>query len=307
MNLSKALKNFYLAILSQILPAGIIAAWVGGILKNPVVAGGMAVGYELLLLAWKEIGKPVWTEVWEQELKPETVKGLAIWISVTSRNLFSSFRSRYHQQLIYDHRVFSVHDLLTPRRGALEVEQVFVELYIAPGHVLQISTNPIAAKTLTGSQSIWAFLRSMQKQEATALAILGPPGSGKTTLLEHLALNFAAKQHRQHRVRPATPILLFLRNHVNLLIEQMPPLGELAQTYFSNQSVYPDLKPPPYWFARQLRNGKCIVLLDGLDEVVDAGHRTKIAQWVDQQIRTYPHCTFLLTARPQGYRTAMLS
>ncbi|GAK49434.1 GUN4-like family [Candidatus Moduliflexus flocculans] len=96
--------------------------------------------------------------------------------------------------------------------------------------------------------------------------------------------------------------MLFLREQVNAIVEKSLPLAEIAQQHFADQNRYPGLTPPPYWFARQLRTGRCLVLLDGLDEVVDAGQRQVIATWVERQIRHYPRCRFLLTARPQGYR-----
>ncbi len=305
-NVGKALKTFFFALISQVPMFGLAAAWWQGLFTNPVLAAGVAVLYELVILTWKEIGKPVWNEVWEQDLKPQTIKGLATWMNVTIRNLCSGFRRQYLQQVIFDYRVFSMRGLLTPGQGALEVEKVFVELHIASSHHLQISTNPLAAKALSGSQPIWEFLRRLQKKEATALAILGPPGCGKTTLLKHLALTFAARRHRRYRLRSAIPLLLFLRDHANAITEEGLSLGEIAQQYFSDHKRYAELSPPPLWFARQLRTGRCLVLLDGLDEVVDVTQRHTIIDWVDRQIRTYPRCQFLLTARPQGYRDAQL-
>ncbi len=304
--MGNALKKLCIALISQVPMFGIAAVWWQSVLTNPVMAASVAVLYELGILTWREIGKPVWTEVWEQELKPQTIKGLATWMNVTIRNLFSGFHRQYLQQMIFDHRVFSMRGLLTPGQGALEVEQVFVELHIASSHHLQISTNPLATKALSGSQPIWEFLRRLKKKEATALAILGPPGCGKTTLLKHLALTFAARRHRRYRLRAAIPLLLFLRDHAKAITEEGLSLGEIAQQYFRDPKRYAELSPPPFWFARQLRTGRCLVLLDGLDEVVNATQRQALIEWVDQQIRTYPRCQFLLTARPQGYRDAQL-
>jgi energy-coupling factor transporter ATP-binding protein EcfA2 len=296
------LKNLLLSLASQIPVVGVVVAWLTKFNQNPIVAGVVVVVNEVVVLFWKELGKPAWDEVWQKEFKPRTVNALSEWLKVILLNLCSDFRRPYLQQGIYDHRVFPVRGLLTPGQGALEVEQVFVELHIAPSHAMQVSANPLTVKDLPGSQPIWTFLRRLKKKDATALAILGPPGCGKTTLLKHLALIFAVKRHRHYHVRSAIPIVLFLREQAKMIVEKSASLADIAQQYFADQTRYPELNPPPYWFARQLRTGRCLVLLDGLDEVVEAAQRQTIAAWVDQQIRNYPRCRFFLTARPQGYR-----
>ncbi len=297
--MGKALKNFLLLLGSQIPVIGIAVAWWSGVLRNPILAAGAAVVCELIVLTWVTIGKDVW-----EQLKPEIVKSTADWVKTIILN--PGFRRRYNRQLIYKHRVFNVRGLRT--QGVyLEVEQVFVELNIAPSHPLQASSSPISFKTLSGSQPVWEFWRRLKKQEATALVIVGPPGCGKTTLLQHVALTFATNRQRRYHLRAYTPLLLFLREHINTIVEQSPSLAELAQGHFSDQKRYPEISPPPEWFPRQLKAGKCLVLLDGLNEVVDVEQRQKIAIWVDKQIRHYPHCYFILTARPQGYRDAPLT
>ena len=55
-------------------------------------------------------------------------------------------------------------------------------------------------------------------------------------------------------------------------------------------------------FIHQLETGKAIVMVDGLDEVADAGARQKVVEWVDRHMRAYSRCSFILTSRPGGYR-----
>ena len=144
---------------SQIPVLGIAVAWWSGLLKNPIIAAVLAIFYELIVIIWEKLGKPVWIEVWEQEFKPWAVKGFGTWAKVTLQNLFSCFHRRYNRQIIYEHRVFPVRGLMTPGQGALDLERVFIELDIAPSHVLQIRTNPTEMKSLAGSQPVWTFMR----------------------------------------------------------------------------------------------------------------------------------------------------
>jgi energy-coupling factor transporter ATP-binding protein EcfA2 len=237
----------------------------------------------------------------EQENPVKTILGKL-------KGLFSGFQRRYNQQVIYEHRVFNVRGLRTMGTFTLELEHVFVELRIAKAANPLKPTNALvsAAKELAGNRPIWAFLRFNNKahfEETQVFAVIGVPGCGKTTLLQHIALTLAHKQQRRYGLPAYIPLLLFLRHHVQTIVEQAPTLAELAHTHFSSDTT-PELNPPPNWFAQHLKSGKCLILLDGLDEVADLEQRRAVSDWVEQQIINYPRCRFILTSRPQGYLTA---
>ncbi|GAK50230.1 serine/threonine protein kinase [Candidatus Moduliflexus flocculans] len=240
-----ALKYLLIALGAQLPVIGVAVVWWAEILKHPLSTAVLAVMYEGILLGWAILGKDVW-----ETLRPDMVKATADWVKVSLLNAFSDFRRRYNTHVLYEHRVFGSKGLRTPGQGILELAQVFVELRVAPSHALQVSASPLTAKTVSGSQPVWAFLQRLKKNEATAFAILGPPGCGKTTLLKHVALTFAANQQRQYRLRAYTPMLLLLREQAALIVEQSPSLAELAHTHFANQKRYPELDPPPQWVPR---------------------------------------------------------
>jgi energy-coupling factor transporter ATP-binding protein EcfA2 len=217
------------------------------------------------------------------------------------------FRRAYLRYLDYEHRVFNIKGLRTRGTYTIELEQVFVELRIAP------STTPnqphrdlLISKELQGNQPIWEFLRYGKTVKGQLLlAIIGAPGCGKTTLLQHIALALATKPPRG--LLRLTPILLFLRQHVKIIVANKPLLAEVVQQHFANPKRYPDLEPPECWFSQQLQAGRCLVLLDGLDEVANAEERKFISAWIDEQIINYPRCAFIVTSRPQGYHVAPLA
>jgi hypothetical protein len=212
------------------------------------------------------------------------------------------FGLRYRRQVIFEHRVFNVCGLRTQGTFALDVEKVYVNLRIASARQAGRPMPLLTREALTGNRPIWDFLR----QEMRGWAVVGAPGCGKSTLLQHIALNFAANRHRAFRMRACFPLLLFLREHIETVGNGEIALAELAYKHFANSARYPGLKPPCGWFARQLERGRAIVLLDGLDEVADAGKRQKMSEWVDRQISAYPHCRFIVTSRPRGYSDAPL-
>lgn len=71
-------------------------------------------------------------------------------------------------------------------------------------------------------------------------------------------------------------------------------------------SWYGDTSLKP-WLWQQLRRGRCLVMLDGLDEVADAEMRKLVVAWVDRQIALHKGNRFVITSRPFGYKSNPLS
>jgi hypothetical protein len=270
------------------------------IVERPVRALATLVLYEVLIVALGVIQK-----VWEK-LEPGVVTAATDTIRTGALNLFSRYRRRYTRHVIYEHRVLNVRGLRSQGSHALWLDRVFVELRVAPNSTHQARLDPFAPTDSPLARSAWDFIRETAREQAVGLAIIGTPGSGKSTLLQNIALTFAANRQRRYRLPAYTPLLLFLRDHAKVIASENPPtLGGLAQGLFSKREGLPS--PPPDWFERQLSSGRCIVLLDGLDEVANERDRVRVSAWVDKQIAAYPHSFFIVTSRPQGYRDAPLT
>ena len=300
---------------SQAPLAGGFALWWEQAQQNPVLAFLLTAVYEIIIF-------PLWLfiKAFRDELQrrsvekaPEAGKQAATWVIdrlvAEAQILFSGFRRRYVRWLIRENGMFNVRGLGLTNTYDLKLDDVFVELRIDPkANPARPLYDPIAVKELQQkSPEIWTYLRAKAYQ-GVALVIKGPPGCGKTTLLQHLALAMATGRRDRGGMRLHFPILLFLRNHVEALTrpDKPPGLGELAQSYFSNSNKHPDLKPPKDWFEKRLKRNRCLVLLDGLDEVAELEKRQAIAKWVGQQVRDYPRCRFVLSSRPGGYKAAPL-
>src|SRR5262245_4467373 len=300
--MSEALRKFFLALAAQIpLAGGLYLKW-NQIQQRPVLAATIGLLYELAVVT-AAFSKKVWAE-----LEKDAIKATADWVRAAARNFKPGFRRRYNIAIIHEYGVFNVRGLGLINTFTLKLDQVFVDLRIAPSaNPQRPGMDPIAVKELTGNRSIWEFL-SMKRgkdEPSAALAVVGPPGCGKTTLLQHVALTLAANRQRRYRLRAYTPALLFLRDHVSTVTEKPEiTLGALAEAHSRKQ--FQKLNPPPDWFERQLRRGKCLVLLDGLDEVAEQEKREAMSRWVDQQIRDYHPCPFIVSSRPQGYLAAPL-
>lgn len=225
----------------------------------------------------------------------------------------SPFQREYYQGLTYICRDYQTQGL--DRDRTLKLQKVFVPLKIAATEAANTShkmIQPLKDETNNSNETqIWNFLAAIDKNPAfRRMAVLGAPGSGKTTLLRYLTQTYATKQQRKvHRKAPKLiPILLYLRDvRQEIVNNNQLTLAELiTQQVQQQQQKYQLENPPPNWFAEKIRQNKCLVMLDGLDEVADETQRQQVSRWVDEQMQTYPDTAFILTSRPFGYKTARL-
>ncbi len=158
------------------------------------------------------------------------------------------------------------------------------------------------------------------------IAIVGGAGSGKTTYLSFVAASLAAALRGQAldvRLKPPAPdvplpvpLLAPLRywqvyrdqcaQKSGLLVDE-PDAGSLgAFLLWFLRARYKNFAAAADFFERLLRGGQgCLILLDGLDEVVNVDQRRTVRDGVDHLLRSqYPGNRCLVTAREAGYRDA---
>jgi energy-coupling factor transporter ATP-binding protein EcfA2 len=233
-------------------------------------------------------GKKVW-----EKLEPKAVDFVAGRLEHRAATMVAGYGRLYAKHLYYKHRTFDVKGFSTQGKFALELENVYVDLDVDPAAVGAISQDPIRLpKDGVGKRNILAWLAA-DSGRIHNFAIVGPPGSGKTTLLKHLALLLSP---RRAPLR-LTPVLLFLREHASAI-------GSNADTRLADliESSLKDLPPPSGWFQSRLARGKCMIMLDGLDEVADPVLRRKVVTWVERQVEFLGANRFLVSSRPNGYR-----
>ncbi len=214
------------------------------------------------------------------------------------------FQQAYLSHLGYLHRNFDVKGLTTQGVFALELEQVFVDLSLEPQTYNRASTDPLRPSTKTAvsqRQSLPQYLIT-KKIRGQNLVMLGPPGSGKTTLLKHLTLMLAADKNGPELARKIKklPILLFLRDHVEVIARSEN--YSLVMAVQSRLAMW-NVNIPPDWMERQLQKGRCLIMLDGLDEIADPDLRQKVVDWVDRQMARHKNNQFVISSRPFGYRS----
>ncbi|RLC75407.1 MAG: hypothetical protein DRJ03_20915 [Chloroflexi bacterium] len=153
------------------------------------------------------------------------------------------------------------------------------------------------------------------------IAIVGGAGSGKSTLLAYLSVALAAAAQEGGDVpfalpdagRLPVPLLVplrYYRDYLNLCRNspqerlKNPRAGTLPgfiPWYLKRRS--PALELSEDFFDRLLLGGGCLLMLDGLDEVVSREERGRTRQEVENLVNDiYPGNLLIVTAREAGYR-----
>jgi predicted NACHT family NTPase len=266
------------------------------ITQNLTTAIAMTIIYEIVVVVFSLISK-----VW-QRVESKWVERLADGFDLSLQALFSGYRKRYLEYLVYQHRSFDVKGLSTQGPYNLELDGVYVQLNVDPTTMIGASANILQTEIGSGSHAIWVYINN-QKIRGHNYAILGAPGSGKTTLLKHMALTLAAPSHRRRKIGAPNflPILLFLRDHTKAIKDNSSiPLAQLIRDQFENRQAP---LPPTGWLEKQLDRGKCLVMFDGLDEVADFQTRRQVVTWVEHCMVAYGKNRFVISSRPHGYKT----
>lgn len=273
-------------------PPGAVAqlfpSWIQG---HPVLAIVLLLGYEAVLAVVSFV-RGVATEV-EKRWQARFVEKID---RILARRL-ARFDRRYREFVLGTLRFVDLKGLATIGPYTPQLDEVFVELELVPRSPHQVMSDPLAdvPVELTERSSLQDFL---DQPSPRVLAVVGAAGSGKTTLLRHTARQICQAGSNRRR---AVPIFLVLRDHAaEILADPDVALSDLERGMLGRYRT----DEPAGWFEQKLRDGACVVLLDGLDEVTTQGDRRSVSDWVERQIGQYPDNDYVITSRPHGYRAA---
>jgi GTPase SAR1 family protein len=125
------------------------------------------------------------------------------------------------------------------------------------------------------------------------LVVVGAPGAGKTTLLKHLALK-ACKQNIDRQERITVPIPITLRNFAQ---QDEKSLKDYIHVVFEKYE-FPKAKE---FIEKDLGGGKCLLLLDGFDELATRENQERVAKEIQDFSRNFANCRIVVTSRTAGY------
>ncbi len=209
-----------------------------------------------------------------------------------SRKEFDCF-NRYFQALIEDFAVIRDMPALG-QKEPVKLMGIYVSMnLIKKGEEAQKSFAGTAAagaskeRVLDPVQAIKNFHR---------LLILGAAGSGKTTLLRHLALKYCRENLRTQE-RVLVPIPIILREFVRSRKRLSAYIHGVFEKYgfpAAGKSV-----------EKELESGKCLLLLDGFDELATRDHRDRAVQEISAFTEKYPGSRLVIVSRTTGYHDEM--
>lgn len=142
-------------------------------------------------------------------------------------------------------------------------------------------------------------------KKQSRFSILAKPGGGKSTLIKRLAVAYI-DQSRFDDSDDALPkkewMPLFLRcrelrDRVNKPIrELLTDLGQQAEMNSECSDAFRGI------VDESLKNGRVLLLVDGLDEFSDAGDRTMFASHLRTFLAMFPSVALVVTSREAGFR-----
>ena len=132
------------------------------------------------------------------------------------------------------------------------------------------------------------------------LLIRGDAGSGKTTLLQWIAVKSALSAFDRQLVDWNSTLPFYIR------------LRQCVQSGLPQPEAFPGLVAPEIaatmpngWVHAQLKSGRAIVLVDGLDEV-SVSQREDVRVWLKGLMGTFPKARFIVTSRPYAAKEGWL-
>ncbi|MGY0232469.1 NACHT domain-containing protein [Longispora urticae] len=175
---------------------------------------------------------------------------------------------------------------LTVSGQLLKHGHVFPDLFNSKGWTLHDqSVGP--ESTAPATARVEAALAASNR-----LFIRGQAGIGKTTLLHWIAVQSARNSFPESMAgwRDTVPFFVPLRRYAG---RDLPaPDQFLAET-----GTHIAAEMPPGWVQQQLRSGRAIVLIDGVDEVAE-NRRAAARDWLSQLVAAFPLARYVVTSRP---------
>jgi formylglycine-generating enzyme required for sulfatase activity len=209
------------------------------------------------------------------------IEKISRWVdnSLSSRGM--GFKKRYLRAIANEHRWLRLIGVPYHSPHPPRLRSVFTSLFL--NKALDTKTQKLK----------WDEVFS---QEQKHIVLTGQPGAGKTTLLDYLVLIFSGE------------IVHSLTTQIGALIPVYVRLRDISDTLSLHDLIItPNFikNTPKGYFERLLGKGKCFVLMDGFDEVLDEKTQKSTVTQIRQFVNTYPNNYILVTCRLAGWKNQL--
>ncbi|MFG2997348.1 NACHT domain-containing protein [Streptomyces sp. NPDC048340] len=208
----------------------------------------------------------------------------------------AAFERRYLDYLARRHGTLTIFGLdLAPGSSRWPLDAAYVSLEVDRAAPAPASAPAPGGGLLPADAILGEYRRVLLRGEA---------GSGKTTLIQWLAVAAAREPAARHPTPHLLPPVPAAADHIPYVLplrtltrngERLPAPAEfLAGSPLSGEA-------PDGWTGRVLRDGRALVLVDGIDEIPEA-ERPRARDWLADLITAYPDNRWLVTSRPSAVR-----
>lgn len=241
----------------------------------------------------------------DKRVRQETVRKLAAALNLPPQHIVLGGVLRCYLDWLADqHASLDFHGLGVGGLRAMPLEHLYVPTKVVEDQLGDPDPYEQGRDTLGTGRHQLVRCEPLPFEQAVAqydrIVLLGDPGSGKTTLLRRLATASAAASADASNPFGSTisPILMRLAEYCKAKEQE----AELDPLQFVAAGVRRSDRPDPEGYLRErLRQGSCIVLLDGLDEVAQTDQMADLRGSLRRFLGQYPRNRFVITARRIGF------
>ncbi len=194
---------------------------------------------------------------------------------------------------------------------ALRSQIYKVEGYIRPPRVEGGQRVPLTRLYLKpflvrdAAEQEFSRIRRAAAEEVLAdhlrVVVLGDPGGGKSTLSRWVACKLASGGRVADPFQ--VPFLAIMRHYAQFFEREEMPIARYLQVMVGGRY---QIEAPADCVDFLLLNGHAVVILDGLDELLDTASRRRVGAAVEAFAHAYPATPMIVTSRSVGYLEAPL-
>ena len=260
-----------------------------------------------------------WTIAENSHLRVSGVMQVNRQVDILLDRIYVSLEGKWEEE-----RSSSFRDRLVPGSGRARANR-FSPSKLDPEFESEFASGELPMRPEAIAESRQRVTRTADLAEAVRdrayCAILGDPGAGKTTLLRYLARHFAIAYRDRNAQAPGgqgedlgetrLPIWFRIADFAERLAKQpdLTLVAYLKQFYrhWEDRCAAPsDGEAIATLLLDKMAEGKCLLLLDGLDEVFDRANRVQVVRQIETLVDAYRNNKFVVTSRIAGYQEAAL-
>jgi formylglycine-generating enzyme required for sulfatase activity len=202
-------------------------------------------------------------------------KKIGTWLEAFLQSLGFGVKKRYYDTLTVNRENLKLIGTYEDREKPPKLENVYISLKL----------------DLEGDARSDDWTKVFKKSKKH-IAIKGMPGAGKTTLLDYLILIFTGHINHPLRKELGNPLPVYVR---------LRKLKRLQLKEFIGSREHCEEEIPYRYFEKRLEQGKCVVLFDGLDEVLDEKDKEHAVNQIRLFAEKYKNSWIIVTSRPAGW------